>query len=510
MSLNLATLLTESTKRNPNKTAVILDDYRLSYAELDAASNRFANLLVQAGVNQGDKVALMLPNVPQFIICYYGTLKAGAVVVPLNILLKRGEVANRLEESDTVALVAWEVFAGQAVPAFRQTSSCRHLFLVNTPGSANQIHGDLKNFDILMNEASASFDVVQTMPDDTAVIQYANASTGKPKGAELTHFNLFFNARLVGQDLGVEITPEDVALVALPLFHSFGQSSVMNAGLGAGLTLTLMPRFDPLKAFVVIQRDRVTKFAGVPTMYLFMLNHPDRIKYDLSSLQICASGGAALSLELAEKWERNFGLKILEGFGLSETSPVASCNPRSGPVKPGSVGLPVWGVEMRIVDDQDNEVAIGEKGELVIRGHNVMKGYYKQPGPTAEAMRGGWFHSGDLATKDADGYFYIVGRKKDMVLRGGFNVYAREVEELLGQHPAVEECAVIGVPDEMLGEEVKAIVVLKAGQQASEDELRDYCKERIAAYKYPRYIEIRAEPLPRSASGKVLKSKLKE
>jgi long-chain acyl-CoA synthetase len=509
MSLNLAAFLIESSKRKPNHTAVILDDFRMSYAGLHAASNRFADILVQAGVKPGDKVALQLPNVPQFLICYYGILKAGAVVVPLNILLKSVELVHRLSDSDAVAFVAWEGFEDQALPAFQQVSSCKNFFMVNLPGSNRlPVAQGVQNFDLAMNQGSPSFEAMQTRPDDTAVMLYASAYNGKPRGIELSHFNLFMNAQIVNHYLGITVGSDEVALVALPLFHSFGQSAIMNAGISAGITLTLMPRFDPLKAFALIERYKVTSFAGVPTMFLFLLKHPDRVKYDLSSLRTCASGGAALAPELFEEWQRVFGMPVLEGFGLSETSPIASFNIPTKPPRPGSVGVPVWGVDMKVVDEQEQEVTIGETGELVIRGHNVMKGYYKQPEATAEVLRDGWLHTGDYAKMDADGYFYIVGRKKDMVLRGGFNVYAREVEEVLAAHPAVAECAVIPVPDEILGEEVKAVVVLKTGQHATERELRDYCRERMAAYKYPRQIEIRVEPLPRNEAGQVLKKQL--
>ncbi len=510
MSLNLATLLTESTKRNPAKTAIIFDDFRMTYAELQSASNKFANVLQQNGLQRGQKVAIMLPNVPQFMICYYGILKAGGVVVPLNVLLKAPEVTYHVNDSEAVAVIVWQGFAEQALAGFKEATDCHTLWLVNSPGSsATPDAAGIRNYNNDMAIASPVFDMVQTMPDDTAVILYTSGTTGHPKGAELTHFNMFFNARCSIDFLGIQWRPDDVMLVTLPLFHAFGQSSVMNVGIGVGCALTLMARFDPVRAFQVIERDRVTKFSGVPTMYFYLLNHPDRTKYDLSSLEAANSGGAAIPVEILNRWEQTFGFKILEGYGLSETSPTASFNVMFKEPKAGSIGIPTWGVDFKIVDEDDNEVPVGEPGELLIRGHCVMKGYYKRPQATAEALRGGWFHSGDVATRDEDGYFYIVDRKKDMLIRGGFNVYPREVEEVLYAHPAIAEAAVIGIPDPALGEEVKAFVVLREGSQATADEIREFTKAQLAAYKYPRHIEIWTEPLPKNATGKILKRELR-
>ncbi len=381
--------------------------------------------------------------------------------------------------------------------------------MVNAPGSENipTVEGAIGSTAFLA-QAKPDPILTQTMPDDTAVILYTSGTTGRPKGAELTHFNMFFNAWCSLKNLGVEYTEKDVTLMALPLFHAFGQSAVMNVAIGAGATLTLIPRFDPIKAFEVIQRDKVTAFSGVPTMFFYLLNHPARKTYDLSSLNKCTSGGSAIPVEVLSAWERETGVKILEGYGLSETSPVASFNVAFKPTKPGSIGEPIWGCEMKVVDETDQELPVGEPGELLIRGHNVMKGYLKRPEATAEVMRGGWFHSGDVARMDEDGYFYIVDRIKDLIIRGGFNVYPREIEEVLYGHPAIAECAVIGVPDQALGEEVKAVIVFKQGQTATEDEIREYCRERIASNKYPRLYQF-MDDLPKNATGKILKRELK-
>ena len=509
--LNMAMLLELSARRDPGKVAVILDDIKLRYAEVNGAANTIANGLVKLGVGPGDKVAMMLPNTPHFVICYYAILKTGATVVPLNVLFKRHEIAYHLEDSDSVALIAWEGFLEEATEGFRRVESCRHLLVAQAPAGMGTGSGGLPDGALPLNALLAdnppTFDTFQTMPDDTAVILYTSGTTGRPKGAELTHFNMLFNAMVCVEKL-LPVKTDEVGLGALPLFHSFGQTCVMNTMLYAGGTLTLLPRFEPQKALEVMARDRVTLFAGVPTMYFYLLNFPEADKYDLSALRTCVSGGSAMPVEVMHAFNKKYNVTILEGYGLSETSPVASFNHLDRPPKPGSIGTPIWGVEMRCVDSEGREVQVGELGEIVIRGHNVMKGYYKRPEATAEAIKGGWFYTGDLAFMDEDGYFFIKDRVKDMIIRGGFNVYPREVEEVLYGHPAIAEAAVIGVPDPALGEEIKAVVALKPGQAVSEQELIAYCKERLAAYKYPRSVEFR-ETLPKTATGKILKRELK-
>ena len=505
--LNLATLLEQSARRSPGKLAVILDDIKLRYAEVNGAANKVANGLVGLGVKPGDKVAIMLPNTPHFVICYYAILKAGATVVPLNVLFKRHEVEYHLEDSDSVALIVWEGFLGEAAEGFRGAQGCQHLIVAQSPGSSAALPDGALPLSALMADTSPLFDTVQTMPDDTAVILYTSGTTGRPKGAELSHFNMFFNA-YIGAEKVLQTGPDEIGLAVLPLFHSFGQTCVMNALLYCGGTISLLPRFEPQKALEVLARDQVTYFAGVPTMYFYLLNFPGANQYDLSALRRCCSGGSAMPVEVMHAFNKKYNVTILEGYGLSETSPVASFNHLDREPKPGSIGTPIWGVEMRCVNADGRDVPAGELGEIVIRGHNVMKGYYKRPDASAEAIRGGWFYTGDVAYVDGDGYFFIKDRVKDMIIRGGFNVYPREIEEVLYGHPAIAESAVIGVHDEALGEEIKAVVAFKPGQSASEPELIDYCKERLAAYKYPRSIEIR-DTLPKTATGKILKRELK-
>ncbi len=519
MSLNLALVLETSAVSRPDHTAIIADSglavrgaggRRLTYGELNELACRCASGLVRNGIQPGDKVALLLPNVPEFVIAYFGVLKAGGCVVPLNTLLRASEIAGELEDSDAALLIVDESLLKEARHAFSRVEACHNLIVVGrgTP-TQDGLGGDehCLRFEDLLESGSPDFDTVQTCPDDTAVILYTAGSFGRPKGAELSHFGLFYNAALTCDRLA-HITPEDLSLASLPLFHAFGLTCVMNATLYAGGTLSLLPRFEPDRALQVIQRDQVTILVGVPTMFWYLLHYPSAGKYNWSSLRLCCSGGAALPAEMLTEFQRRYGLPIYEGYGLSETSPVASFNPTDQPPVPGSIGLPIYGVEMRVVDERDRLQPTGSVGEIVIRGHNVMKGYYKRPGPTAEAMRGGWFHTGDLAAVDENGYYRIVGRKKDLIKRGGLNIYPREVEDVLQAHPAVLQAAVVGIPDEVMGEEIKAFVVLEQEETVEAEELIEYARSRVAAYKYPRYIEFRTE-LPLDAAGKVLKRQLR-
>jgi long-chain acyl-CoA synthetase len=504
MSLNLATIVRESASIRPDKEAVVLGPFRLSYAQVDALSNQVADSLRKLGLRRGDKVGLMLPNVPQFPITYYGILKAGGVVVPMNVLLKAPEVNFYLADSESRFLVAWEDFAAEALKGAPEGVTT---FVTNKPGS-DAVPDGARPFSELM-AGDTSFDMEPTDSDDTAVILYTSGTTGKPKGAELSHFNLYMNCTISGGLFGFR--DDDVGLAVLPLFHSFGQSSVMNVSMRFGGTISLVPRFEVPAVCEAIQRDKVTVFSGVPTMYFAVLHDPQVANYDLSSLRVAVSGGASMPEEVMTAFERKYGLTILEGYGLSETSPTASFNQSIEERRFGSIGKRIWGVEMKIFDEDDKALPQGKDhvGEIVIRGHNVMKGYYKKPEATAEAFKGGWFHSGDMGYQDEDGFFFIVDRKKELIIRGGFNVYPREVEEVLYAHPAVQEAAIIGVPDERMGEEVAGVVALKAGQSVSEEELIAYTKERIAAYKYPRTIRF-LETLPKGPTGKILKKELKQ
>ncbi|MDQ3724224.1 MAG: long-chain fatty acid--CoA ligase [Actinomycetota bacterium] len=493
MTANLALNLTRTAAEHPDGIAVKLDDAAFNYGLLDNASQRVAAMLKSKGIGPGDRVGIMLPNVPYFPALYYGVLRAGAVVVPMNVLLKGREVAYYLSDSEVKLLFAWHGFMEAAETGAKEA------------GGVEVVEVEPGEIEGLIFAHEPDEEVYECAGDETAVILYTSGTTGKPKGAELTHDNLRNNVRVaVGLfDMGVG----DVIFGGLPLFHSFGQTCTMNAAICCGATVTLLPRFDPGKALEILERDRCTVFEGVPTMYGALLNHPERDGCDVSSLRVCASGGASLPVEILRGFEDCFGCKVLEGYGLSETSPVASFNHPDRERKAGSIGTPIEGVEMKVVDDDRNEVAQGEIGEILIKGHNVMKGYLNHPEATAEAIRDGWFATGDLARVDEDGYFFIVDRKKELIIRGGYNVYPREVEEVLYEHPAIREVAVVGVPHAELGEEIGAAVALKEGEHVEADELRDFVKEQLAAYKYPRQIWF-VDELPKGPTGKILKREI--
>src|SRR6478609_9739624 len=493
MGLNLASTSTESAARQPDAVAVRLGPLEMTYAELDDRSARLAALLRERGLEQGDRVGVMLPNVTEFPVAYYGVLRAGGVVVPMNVLLKRREIAFYLEDSGAQILLAWHGFCAEACDGAEDAGA--ELVEVEPASFAGMLAG-----------FEPAFELADTAEDDTAVILYTSGTTGKPKGAELTHLNLFRNAEISSRTT-CEVGPGNVVLGALPLFHSFGQSVGMNASLLVGACFTLVPKFDPEETLATMERDRVTHFYGVPTMFGALLHHPDRERFDTSSLRTCITGGASMPVEVLRGFEDAFGAKVMEGYGLSETSPVACSNHPDMERKPGSIGTPIEGVEMQVVDEDDNPVEQGEVGEIVIRGHNIMKGYWNRPEATEEAMRGGWFHSGDMARVDEDGYYYIVDRKKDLIIRGGYNVYPREVEEVLYEHPKIREAAVVGIPHDEWGAETGAAVVVHDGEELPPEEVSEYVKERGAAYEYPRVVWF-LDDLPKGPTGKILKREI--
>ena len=490
---NLAEALTKTAAANPDGVAFKLDDIELTYAQLEGAALLFAGHLQAQGIEPGDRVGVMLPNVPYFPVVYYGILKAGGAVVPMNVLLKGREVAYYLTDPGAKALFAWHDFGEDAKIGAEEAGV--PLTLVQ-PGE----------FEKLVAAATPIAGTAERADDDTAVILYTSGTTGSPKGAELTHSNIGSNVATTVEMFG--LSKDDVIFGGLPLFHSFGQTCAMNAAIASGASVTMLPRFEPGRALEIIDRDGVTMFMGVPTMYVAMLHHPDVDSTAAEKLRYGVSGGASLPVEVLNGVEAKLGAKLLEGYGLSETSPVASFNQPQNPQKPGSIGTPIPGVEMKLVDDEGNDIAAsGERGEIAIKGPNVMKGYWNKPDATAEVMRGEWFLSGDIAERDDDGYYFIVDRKKELIIRGGYNVYPREVEEVLYEHPAVMEAAVIGIADEEMGEEVCAVVAFKPEQSATEQELQDWTKERVAAYKYPRKVVI-VDELPKTATGKILKRQI--
>jgi long-chain acyl-CoA synthetase len=488
----LSTNLVASKDRQPDRIALRCDDLQFTFAEFDDAAARVARLLERAGVEPGDRVGLMLPNTPAFAIAFYGIMYRGAVAVPMNPLLKAREVSYYLANSGAKALFATPAFADEATAGATEVGA--RCWLVDDAGLAKLI-ADLPRQDV----------PVERGYDDVAVILHTSGTTGKPKGAMLTHGNLGRNAEVAVRTLA-ETGPDDVVMGCLPLFHVFGLTCGLNSSVLSGAMLTLIPRFDPRKALEVIERDAVTVFEGVPTMYSALLSVADEGAREATrSLRTCVSGGAALPVQVLTDFEKTFGCTVLEGYGLSESSPAAAFNHPNRPRKAGSIGTPIEGVEMRVVDLDGVEVPQGEVGEIQIRGHNVMKGYWNLPDATkATITPDGWLNTGDVGRVDEDGYFYIVDRTKDMIIRGGYNVYPREIEEVLYEHPAVAEAAVIGIPHDSLGEEVGAAVALKKGAAITADELRDYVKERVAAYKYPRLVWL-VDELPKGPTGKVQK-----
>ncbi|MFF0450260.1 long-chain fatty acid--CoA ligase [Streptomyces sp. NPDC004609] len=491
--MNLASNVGRSASARPDRAALRLGDDILSYHALDQVSARMAGLLRDRGVKPGDQVAIMLPNSPDFAIAYFGVLRVGGVVVPMNPLLKAREVAYYLGDSGARLLFARPAFPDEVRTGAQQAE-------------ADAVVVDPGGFDALLASAPLAEGVIERREDDTAVILYTSGTTGEPKGAELTHANLTRNCDVVAAEL-LHLTSDDVIFGGLPLFHAFGQSCTLNATVASGACLTLLPRFDAGQALQMLAEHGVTVFAGVPTIFSRLLQPPDRDAYDVSRLRLAVSGGAAIPVGVLRSFEAAFDCVVLEGYGLSETSPVASFSRVDAPRKPGSIGTPIPGVQMRVVDDSGNEVPQGETGEIVIRGHNVMKGYWQRPEATSAAIRNGWFHTGDLARVDPDGYFWIVGRQKDLIIRGGYNVYPREVEDVLYEHPAVADAAVIGLPNPDLGEEIGAAVVLKPGAAATAQELRDYVKRQVAAYEYPRKVWI-VDVLPKGPTGKILKREI--
>ena len=512
--LNLSTLIEESARRYPQKDAFIFANTTLSYDQINKAANQVAHGLQSLGISKGDKVALSCLNIPYFPIAYFGILKAGAIVVPLSVLLKSEEITYHLQDSEAKAYICFEgtpelPMGLQGTKGFENAANCQSMIIIPAkPSGESGIEG-YTTIQELMKGQSPEFPTLSTSADDIALIIYTSGTTGQPKGAQLSHSNLLLNAMLCA-DL-FKSTPEDKQLIVLPLFHIFAMTCLMNAGIYKGLTSVLLPRFDGNTVLSLIKQHGISIFAGVPTMYWGLLNSINE-ETDLSSitstLRLAVSGGASLPETILNQFEEKFQVDLIEGYGMSEGSPVVTFNQLDFGRKPNSIGTPIWGVEVKIVDEAGNEMPVGEKGELIYKGHNVMKGYFNRPEANAQTLKDGWLHSGDVAIKDEDGFFFIVDRKKDMIIRGGLNVYPREVEEKMMQHPAISLVAVIGVPDEKFGEEIKAFVVLNPGASATSEEIISWTKEKVAAYKYPRIVDVVAT-LPTSATGKILKKELR-
>ncbi|MEI2777147.1 MAG: long-chain fatty acid--CoA ligase [Tetrasphaera sp.] len=488
---NLASTLTTTAREYPDHTAIAIHGKHIPYAALHGAAAKLAGELRAAGIGPGDRVALILPNVPAFPVAFYGVLLAGGTVVPMNPLLRAGEIDYFFTNSGAKIAFVWPDFVDEATKG--AANSGTRIIPCDPMGP---VAGELEPGEPIAEPVARE-------DDDTAIILYTSGTTGRPKGAELTQSNIRLNAQRAANDIML-IQPEDVLMGCLPLFHVFGLVVGLQAAVSAGASLALIPRFDPGEAIKTIANEGVTVMLGVPTMYAAILHHPDSDSLDASGLRTCVSGGSAMPAEVQRAFEEKFSCQILEGYGLSETSPAASFNMPHLPTKSGTIGVAIPGCEMKLLDENGVEVGPGEVGEIAIRGDNVMKGYWNNPEATAEAIPDGWFRTGDMATVDDEGYYTIVDRKKDLILRGGMNVYPREVEELLYTHPDVLEVAVVAIPDDLLGENVGAAIVLKPGAQSTVEDVQAWSKDRIAAYKYPRRVWL-VDELPKGPTGKILR-----
>jgi long-chain acyl-CoA synthetase len=499
--MNLVELAEQNYRRFGERVSVVFEDKEYTNLQMLRFSKKLANGLRNLGVRSGDKVVVMLLNCPEVLVSYQGILRAGGIIVPVLFLLGEKEIAHILRNSESVAIITSKELLNKIDRDRDTIETLKHVIVVED----EDIPGTIKFWDLV--EANSEEGIpTQIKEDDLAVILYTAGTTGAPKGVMLNHKNLYSNAVSLASTVDVE--PDNVGLLVLPLSHSYGLT-VMNTGYMFENKAVMMHWFDTEETFRLIERYKVTGFAGVPAMFAMMSNSPEADKYDLSSLKRCGSGSAPLPLEILRGFQEKFDCTIREGYGLSEAAPVVSTHFPNRPQKPGSIGQPIPGVKARIVDEKDNNVPIGEIGELLVKGPNVSPGYYKLPEETAETFRNGWLYTGDMARMDEDGYLYIVERKKDLIIRGGFNIYPRDLEEVLYEHSAVLDAAVIGVPDPVMGEEVKAFVVLKEGDTASEQDIIDHCQQQLAKYKCPRCVEF-LDTIPRNPIGKILRKELRQ
>jgi long-chain acyl-CoA synthetase len=508
--MNLSSQLQETARKCADKPAYYFMGETSTYAELDAAITKFASGLEKLGLKKGDHIALLLGNSPHFVISLYGALRLGVTVIPVNPIYTADEIGYILKNGDVKAVVALDM----AIPLAEKMHTLLPMvenYVYCGTGSAVvdleslSVYPKLKSFTSVLASGELSFHGPDLEDDDVAIILYTSGTTGKPKGAMLTHKNLYSNAKDSGDYL--KINSDDRVITTLPMFHVFCLTVVLNAPLLCGATILIVPKFSPKEIFRLAKDYSATVFAGVPTMYNFLYQFPEANPEDLQTLRLCISGGAAMPVALLKNFEQKFNVLVSEGYGLSEASPVTCFNPLDMPRKPGSIGTSILHVENRVVDELGEEVPVGQVGELIVRGPNVMKGYYKMPEETAAALKDGWLYTGDMARVDEEGYFYIVDRKKDLIIVGGYNVYPREVEEVIYSHPDIVEVAVLGVPDPNQGETVVSYAVSK-NPALTVEQLLDYCKERLAKYKVPSMIEF-IDELPKNTTGKILRMALK-
>ena len=512
---NLSIALEDNAQRIPNRLAIISEEKKISYKELNLLSNKVANLILDLGINPGDSIALQCPNISFFPIIYYGILKMGGVIVPISILLKKKEISFILNNSKAKLLFFYQGdqtlnIVKEAVAGVKESPEIIQSILIENQELKSFSNPLVKNLNSLIKDASSEFEYIPTNAEETAVVIYTSGTTGKPKGAKLTHSNLAWNSSIT-VDL-FDFKGDDIALTVLPLFHIFGQNCIMNAAVFAGISNVLLKRFDSNEVIRCIQKHSVTIFAGVPTMFWNLLNDLNTFKKGEISLlknhwRIALSGGAAIPVELINKFEKTYGVPIFEGYGMSEGSPLVTYNQPAYKRKIGSVGLPIWGVQVKVINDKFIEVPSYVVGQIIFKGHNVMKGYFNNEEETKKVIKNGWMHSGDLGYKDDQGYLFVVDRMNDMIIRGGVNIYPREIEEVIIKHPKISLVAVVGIPDQRMGEEIMAYVILNKDQDISKAELKSWVKAKVAANKYPRKIEFVKE-LPMNATGKILKRKL--
>ncbi|MEW6555263.1 MAG: long-chain fatty acid--CoA ligase [Actinomycetota bacterium] len=497
--MNLADFLIETTARIPDHTALVFEDESLSFLEMDREVDALVRGLWGLGLRPGDRCVLMMPNSIEWVLAYYALARMGAVVVPVNFIYRKGELRHIFSDSGARAFIGHAGYLEEAMPVVESLPDMS-IRIVN----GKDVSAGCVPLSGVFDRGRSGVTYAATAAGDPFAIIYTSGTTGLPKGAVLTHGNLMGDVLAVS---GLRTTePGDVVLSALPLFHIYGQTHALNLSVFSGLTLRFWDHFDPAETMAAIEEEESTVLYAVPTMINRLVELASTSPPRRSSLRFCVSGGASLPVEVFRRFESLFETWIMEGYGLTECSPTCLENP-PGRARTGSIGFPVPGFRARVVDDDDNDVPPGEVGELIVSGPGVMKEYLNQPEATEATLRGGWLHTGDLALQDEDGYFFIVDRKKEMIIRGGYNVYPREVEEVFYSHPAVLEAAVLGIPHADLGEEVGAAVVLRPGAEASPDELRRFVKERVAPYKYPRVIRIVGE-LPRNSAGKVLKREI--
>lgn len=503
--MNLPLRLAEIGRVSPGHEALVYYDQRLTFSQLNTMVNQLANGLIQLGIRPGDRVIIALGNCPEFIISYYALMRMRAVVVPINPQYTINEIGFMIRDSLPVAVIT----DPNLVPVFNKLSDempdSRGIIVTRSHPVGPNLHSFKR---VMANGAVNYYPDTDYSRDDVVELLYTSGNTGTPKGAMLTNYNLYSNALTFSQLCKMSLN--DRALLIAPAFHAAAQTCVMNNAIVSGATLVVHDGWvGPDTLLKAIQDEKITFYFGPPTMYALLVNHPDTDKYDISSLRVAYTGASALPTKLFHDFEKKFGLQIIEGYGLTETSPVVTSNPIGGLIKPGSIGIALPGVEVKIMDYEDREVPVGQIGEIVVKGPNVMKGYFNRDEETQWVLRNGWFHTGDLAYMDSDGYMFIVDRKKDLIIRGGLNIYPREVEEVLYNHPKVFEVAVVGVPDPVMGEEVLAFVLTRNGNKIDPDELREYCVDKLARYKIPRFIRF-VENLPKTTSGKLLKGELRK